>query len=138
MVLSCSAAATVTSSVLVQSDAAPKARLVEAYGKLPLSFEANQGQTDKQARFLARGPGYGLFLTPTEAVLMLRKPQVNETKPGTPPDQTSIASTAQKMPGALADVKDSGATTLRSTKVHYEFLQLLVHLTMPKSLLVPA
>ncbi len=42
-----------------------------AYGKLPLHFEANQGQTDPQVRFLARGPGYTVFLTPTEAVVAL-------------------------------------------------------------------
>jgi hypothetical protein len=41
------------------------------YGQLPLSFEANQGQTDPQVNFLARGQGYALFLTPTEAVLNL-------------------------------------------------------------------
>ncbi|MGJ0490753.1 SBBP repeat-containing protein [Methylobacter sp.] len=45
------------------------------YGKLPLSFEANQGQTDAQVKFLARGQGYTLFLTPTETVLSLKKPQ---------------------------------------------------------------
>jgi len=32
------------------------------YGQLPLSFEANQGQTDDQVQFLAHGPGYTLFL----------------------------------------------------------------------------
>ena len=52
---------------------AAKPRVVAAYGKLPLSFEANQGQTDKQVKFLSRGRGYTLFLTPTEAVLSLRK-----------------------------------------------------------------
>ena len=35
-----------------------------AYGKLPLSFVANQGQSEKQVKFLARGQGYSLFLTP--------------------------------------------------------------------------
>jgi beta-propeller repeat-containing protein len=49
-------------------------RLLEPYGKLPLSFEVNQGQTNKQVKFLSRGPGYALFLTPTEAVLTLRAP----------------------------------------------------------------
>ncbi|MGB7926117.1 MAG: Ig-like domain-containing protein [Pyrinomonadaceae bacterium] len=44
----------------------------EAYGKLPLSFEANHGQTDERVKFLSRGSGYGLFLTATEAVLALR------------------------------------------------------------------
>jgi len=48
-------------------------QVVAAYAKLPLHFEANQGQTNEQVRFLARGSGYGLFLTPTESVLVLRK-----------------------------------------------------------------
>jgi hypothetical protein len=39
---------------------------------LPLSFEANQGQVDKQVKYLARGQGYTLFLTPGAAVLGLR------------------------------------------------------------------
>jgi hypothetical protein len=51
--------------------AAP-AGVAERYGKLPLSFEANQGQTDARVKFLARGPGYALFLTADEAVLSLR------------------------------------------------------------------
>ena len=46
-------------------------RLVKNYGKLPLSFEANRGQTDPQVKFLSRGPGYTVFLTSTEAVLAL-------------------------------------------------------------------
>src|SRR5437867_4080064 len=41
------------------------------YGKLPLSFEANYGQTDSAVKFLARGPGYRLFLTSGETVLVL-------------------------------------------------------------------
>ncbi|MFI5455817.1 MAG: SBBP repeat-containing protein [Isosphaerales bacterium] len=53
------------------ADAASQARLSAAYGQLPLSFEANQGQTDSQVNFLSRGNGYSLFLTPTEAVLSL-------------------------------------------------------------------
>jgi hypothetical protein len=48
-----------------------KAKVQEAYGKLPLYFEANHGQTDRQVKFLNRGRGYSLFLTPTEAVLAL-------------------------------------------------------------------
>jgi len=48
-----------------------EARTREAYGTLPLSFEANRGQTDPQVKFVARGSGYSLFLTPSEAVLAL-------------------------------------------------------------------
>ena len=43
-----------------------------SYGTLPLSFEVNRGQSDERVRFLARGPGYNLFLTSAEAVLSLR------------------------------------------------------------------
>ena len=49
-------------------------RLVASYGKLPLSFEVNQGQTDPGVKFLSRGRGYTLFLAANEAVLELRKP----------------------------------------------------------------
>ena len=51
---------------------AGKARVVESYGKLPLSFEANRGQSGSQVKFLSRGNGYSLFLTATEAVLSLK------------------------------------------------------------------
>ncbi len=47
--------------------------VAESYGKLPLSFEPNQGQTADAVKFLAHGNGYTLFLTPSEAVFALRK-----------------------------------------------------------------
>src|SRR5262249_28086482 len=40
-------------------------------GALPFYFEQNVGQTEGGVDFLARGAGYTLFLTPTEAVLAL-------------------------------------------------------------------
>ncbi len=43
-----------------------------AFGKLPMSFEPNLGQTDPEVKFLARGPGYTLFLTADGSVLSLR------------------------------------------------------------------
>ena len=52
------------------SDASTRTRLEEAYGKLPLSFEANAGQTDPRVIFLSRSPGFMVFLTPIEAVLV--------------------------------------------------------------------
>ena len=47
--------------------------LAENFGKLPLSFEANQGQTDGRVKFLSRGRGYSLLLTGNEAVLSLHR-----------------------------------------------------------------
>src|SRR5438552_3680930 len=60
--------------------AAPEARVSETYGKLPLHFEANQGQTHQDVRFLARGGGYSLYLTAGEAVLVLTKPNPDATQ----------------------------------------------------------
>jgi len=51
----------------------PANQLVANYGKLPLAFEANDGQTDGRVKFLSRGRGYSLFLTGDEAVLSLHK-----------------------------------------------------------------
>jgi hypothetical protein len=67
-------------------------RLAQNYGRLPLSFELNQGQTDARVRFLARGGGYTIFLTDDEAVLTLKRSSVvsgqlsvapTGTRPGT-------------------------------------------------------
>jgi hypothetical protein len=60
----------------------PKFRIQNAYGRLPLSFEANHGQTDSQVKFLARGGSYTIFLTHDEAVLVLRKSQPGVTRFG--------------------------------------------------------
>ncbi len=55
-----------------QADPAARARLVKGYGRLPLRFEANSGQTDARVKFLSRGRGYTMFLTADEAVISLR------------------------------------------------------------------
>jgi photosystem II stability/assembly factor-like uncharacterized protein len=51
-----------------------RADLKEAYGKLPLAFEVNQGQAPASVKFSSHGSGYGLYLTQTGAVLALNKP----------------------------------------------------------------
>ena len=58
-----------------------KARVSSSYGKLPISFELNQGQADGTVQFLARGMGYTLFLTPGEAVLSLRAVHARASRP---------------------------------------------------------
>ena len=86
-----------------------KATLVEAYGKLPLSFEANRGQTDGRVKFLSRGNGYTLFLTPAEAVLTLSKSGSRATE-GSPeatrrvkPDGLNSAVLRMQLAGANPD-----------------------------------
>ena len=46
---------------------------INAYQKLPLTFEENKGQAGTGSKFIARGNGYSLYLTPTEALLSLHK-----------------------------------------------------------------
>jgi hypothetical protein len=60
-------------------------QLPAAYGQLPLSFEANQGQTAAPVNYLARGSGYALFLTPGAAALSLQKPAAANLGPGAAP-----------------------------------------------------
>ena len=50
-----------------------RVKMAAEYGKLPLSFEANEGQADGKVKFLSRGHGYSLFLTGKEAVIALKK-----------------------------------------------------------------
>ena len=72
--LTMAACGTVPASVMpAKSDDASRAQIIDTFGKLPLRFEANPGQTDEQVKFLARGTGHTLFLTPTEAVMVFTK-----------------------------------------------------------------
>ena len=67
---------------LSKQDKLSPVRLAAAYGKLPLSFEVNQGQTDATVKFFSRGAGYALFLTGDEAVLAMRESGVRSQKSG--------------------------------------------------------
>jgi len=63
-----------------QADPKAQAKILGSYGKLPLSFEANHGQTDKRVKFLSPTSGYTLFLTGDEAVRALSGTKINEAK----------------------------------------------------------
>jgi hypothetical protein len=92
-----------------QPDAKTKARVADAYGRLPLSFEANNGQTDARAKFISRGPGYTLFLTANEAVLSLKSAKDAET----------TAVLKMKMEGASAEPKVAGLDELPGKSNYY-------------------
>jgi hypothetical protein len=81
-----------------------------AYGKLPVSFEPNLGQSDRRVKFLSRGPGYALFLTPTEAVLTLHK-RSNDSRAtgfrGASTDFRLAVGVAQKMKSRLGEPETS-------------------------------
>jgi hypothetical protein len=65
--------ASAADSPSVATEAAASSRSAALYACLPLSFEANQGQTDPRVKYLAHGRGYTLWLTLDEAVLALQK-----------------------------------------------------------------
>ncbi len=48
-----------------------RGRIQASYGARPLAFERNEGQTDAQVKYMARGNGYTLFLTANDAVFSL-------------------------------------------------------------------
>jgi hypothetical protein len=66
-------ACSLTLPVAAQSISPVRSRsLTESYGRLPLSFEPNLGQADPGISFVARGRGYGIYVSGREAVLAFR------------------------------------------------------------------
>jgi hypothetical protein len=80
------------------NEQARRTHFAETYGKLPLSFEENQGQVDEKVKFLSRGSGYTLFLTPTEAVLAL------SAQSSKPQDQRGARREPRKPPSTKSSV----------------------------------
>jgi len=79
---------------------------------LPLFFEPNQGQTAPQVKFLARGAGYGLFLTADEAVLRLRPSAVGSQPSALSSQRASSAVIRMRLDGANASARVSGVSLL--------------------------
>src|SRR6185369_10630187 len=63
---------------------------IESYGQLPLSFEANRGQLDSRVKFIARGQGYGIFLTSQSAVVRLARSVNSQTVNATRSDAEAV------------------------------------------------
>ena len=76
------AGAQISSTVAIPSQSSAEASLARNFGKLPLSFEVNQGQSDPRVKFLSHGNGYSLFLTDSAAVLVLSKQQIHSKLAG--------------------------------------------------------
>ncbi len=98
-----------TASAPVTKTAGPR----DAYGHLPLSFEESRGQTDSRVKFLARGGGYSLFLTPTEAVLKLRAQSAakNPRRPGALPKRLLRASTEKQFSVVRIGLENANANS---------------------------
>ncbi len=79
---------------------------------LPLFFEPNQGQTAPQVKFLARGAGYGLFLTADEAVLQLQPSAVSTQHSAVSSQRGPGAVIRMHLDGANSSARVSGASPL--------------------------
>jgi hypothetical protein len=58
----------------IGESATVRGQVSRAYGRLPLGFQPNRGQTDRRVLFQSSGAGYGLFLARHRAVLALGRP----------------------------------------------------------------
>ncbi len=56
-----------------ESSLTNESRVRKNLNQMPMNFTLNQGQNDSRVKFTARGRGYSLFLTSTEAVLSLQR-----------------------------------------------------------------
>src|SRR5262245_16221645 len=66
-------------ATLKSADAATRAKVNEAYGNLPLSFEVNRGQADPSIKFISRGGNYNLSFAPMGATLHLQGASANQS-----------------------------------------------------------
>ncbi|MEP6903694.1 MAG: SBBP repeat-containing protein, partial [Actinomycetota bacterium] len=89
-----------TSAVELPKDESKTAQ-TETYGKIPLSFEPNAGQTDAQVKFLSRGNAYALFLTDTEAVLRLRNGDCKTDEAKVASAKSATTKDCEKIEGVL-------------------------------------
>ncbi|HET7215008.1 MAG TPA: SBBP repeat-containing protein [Terriglobia bacterium] len=85
------------------------------YAHLPLSFEANRGQTDARVKYLARGQNYTLFLTGHDAVLALRPGRPARTGQGT----VSSAVIRLQLLGSASAVRVTGQSPQPGTSNYF-------------------
>jgi hypothetical protein len=82
-------------------------RVSESYGKLPLSFEGNQGQFDSKVRFVSRSADSVMYLRSTEAVLKLS--DTAESEPTARRTTTAQTETiTMRLVGARPEAKPTG------------------------------
>ena len=112
--LTCGSAAYANSGAASQTHTVPAAakRMAARYATIPLSFEANQGQTDPSVQFLSRGSGYSMFLTRDEVVLNLERQQSVAQKPGQPSPAFPADTLRMKLVGANQSATVAGTDPL--------------------------
>jgi uncharacterized repeat protein (TIGR01451 family) len=95
----------VFASALAKPDEASRARIVESYGKMPLSFEENIGQTDARVKYLSRGDGYTLFITKRGEAVMTLPAKPPNLRPRLRLPSNPIQATERRRQGSLRQRK---------------------------------
>src|SRR5262245_4049446 len=110
---------TTTSASVVASSLSVKSRALDLYGRLPLSFEANHGQTNDEVQFLSRSDGYSLFLTGGDALMVFHRADHRRraVTRGMRRDEASVL--RMRLIGANANPKASGLDELPGRTHHF-------------------
>ncbi len=103
----------------------PSNETLKRFNAIPLHFEENRGQFDEQVRYVARGLGYQLLLTPDERIVLVYQPTAAEPSfksgnPSTPqlPAVPQAYAVRMQFDGANKDVTMESEGELAS-KVNY-------------------
>lgn len=95
--------------------ATTSSKILRAYGKRPLSFEANRGQADAAVKFIARGNGYTLYLANSGALLAPIQPRARARSPNVAGIEMPLQ---MKLTGANPQPRGEGLDELPA-KVNY-------------------
>lgn len=109
---------TAEGSVREAGDVVARSTVAQAYDRLPLVFEANHGQADSAVQFLARARGHTFYLTPAEAVLVLRRPPASAA-PGVQAVRPSIPTVVRLRLAGADPQAELGSLVELPGKVNY-------------------
>ncbi|HKV81724.1 MAG TPA: SBBP repeat-containing protein [Candidatus Sulfotelmatobacter sp.] len=82
-----------------------RGRIRASLDALPLAFEANQGQTDPQVKYTARGNGYSVFLTANDTVFAIGSAKRQAAPPSRIAGAHSLPLATEKMQSAAIDMR---------------------------------
>ena len=89
----------------VTVSAEQRGRVRASLDALPLAFEANQGQTDPQVKYTARGNGYSVYLTASDTVFAITSAKHTAARPSRIPGMHSRSQATEKMQSAAIDMR---------------------------------
>lgn len=102
---------------LIMPDKAPRRKVIESYGKLPLCFIENKGQIDKRVSYYLKGRQGAIYFTKEGMVYDLLSGKPSPSKTTVPKEVKRLSFTIKPM-GANKGVR-LNATSKLAGKIHY-------------------